>query len=529
MILQKSLLTQEPEWCVGAAGRPQFWNGNDFASNELDLAWTKAIAVVTTILMVIGADTVRSALAQATGKGFSPVCFSFGWAGYALSCLLDVFGDGRLLPPPDYPVKVFNLTSGYQRTNRSWVIGRISRDHEYRVSSQEPLKNNSIRITVYEAEDNPNGMTQFSWNALHTSGVCITILQLVIAALPTILTGGSEWDVLLVTVSGTLLAMLMGSLRQWTAEKLPFKQNCRSVFALTAGNGTRDIMIIKGKGNCLDLEEMATLDLPRNGRLWAKFEYSNLGREIFGMPKGHLTTCVWVIVQAVFWLYLLVFIARTEGHTLFLLLNGAIGFVYNSIIATLKRNPKHRNLPLTLIDTIATRKTMDGLMDLEITHQDCGARTLVDEFFPGKWRDEEYEWWNTTGDRSVTKYDQQRLKEYAERLLPRSMIPKYALHTATTKDSKGKSRLRATREDHQMRHQAGISYSGIHGGVIGDRPPLVLADRPGETSTSAVRPSYEDSETSDHNLGHQSSLSPPNSSSPLIEFAKSFPRQPDWD
>jgi len=240
---------------------------------ELAREWANPSVVVATVLMFVGGNVVQEALAQSTGKLFTPVCFSFGWVSYALSSLKDVFGDGRLLPPPDHPVKVFNVGSGYYRANKNWLIGRIVFDHERWFNKFEPLDNSSIRIAIFEAAPKRSNSSSrrrrppaFRYGAWDVVGAFVMLVQLLIAAIPTVRTQGHEWGILAITMVGTLLALMMGALPQWWVEKMPINRESKKVFAMTAGNGSRDIMIVKGMGRCLDIEELATQASPRTGR-----------------------------------------------------------------------------------------------------------------------------------------------------------------------------------------------------------------------------------------------------------------------
>lgn len=142
-------------------------------------------ADISTILMVIGSDVVQKALAQGTGVWYlTPVCFSFGCVSYAFTALVNIIGSGRLLPEPDYPVKVFNLESGYGRENKNWVVGRILRDIETSLSEEEPLADDAIRISVYEAAVNRNGLTHFSLSHVHLWGLACILVQLGLATIP---------------------------------------------------------------------------------------------------------------------------------------------------------------------------------------------------------------------------------------------------------------------------------------------------------------------------------------------------------
>ena len=385
---------------------------------------------ISTILMIIGGDVVQTALAQSTGTWFTPVCFSFGWVAYAFMALVSVIGDGRLLPLPDYPVKVFNLKSGYVRDNQNWVIGRILRDHEAWISKKTRC-NDGIRISIFEAKKNENCWTKFSYDRLHLFGLLTMVVQFAIVSVPIVLDG--DWTVMLVVGVGTLLALGHGSLPQWTAEKLPNRQHADTVFGLTTGNGSRDVMIIRGAGNCLNLEDFAITHSPRNGSPWEKFDkhfakaptgpddrlYRRTGsllreaKEFRGLPVGFWITLVTTFVQSLLWLLLLNTVAGVKHNTWYLLLAGGIGMFQNGIIAAIERPPKSRNLPLEFQATIARRKVMDGLMDLEDALQ-C-ARPLVQEFFPGDLRPDEKEWWDN-GNREP--YERKRNSEIRWRGIP---------------------------------------------------------------------------------------------------------------
>ncbi|KAI1354728.1 hypothetical protein F5Y01DRAFT_272576 [Xylaria sp. FL0043] len=442
MILQPSDFRQRILWSSSIVNNPQtpIMDIQTGTGTELAREWANPSVAVATVLMFIGGNVIQEAFAQSTGKILTPVCFSFGWVAYALSSLKDSFGEGRLLPPADYPVKVFNLSSGYYRVNKNWLIGRIVRDHESRMSKIEPLNDCGIRISIFEATPvNQRAPLSFQYNTRHLLGAFVMLAQLAIAAIPTVRTQGQEWGILAITGFGTLLSIVMGSLPQWWAEKMPSNRSSKKVFALTVGNGSRDIIIIKGEGRCLDLEELATLGSPRAPRLWTKMDMFSVlrpnskGRDvklIFGRPVGFLLTRCVCVFEALGWFLILISLAGIRSHTWCLIAIGVIGWIHNVMLANLQREPKTRNLPLKLLDTISTHKVMDGLMDLEVTHEGCGE-ALLQEFFPGRLRPEEDEWWREKGRRSRTKYDQMRLKDCLRRLRPRSMLPKYNLHATS--------------------------------------------------------------------------------------------------
>jgi len=88
------------------------------------------------LLLIIGGEIVQKAIAQGAGLRINFVCFSFGWVAYAFSAMLSAFGDGRMMPDPDYPATVINPKSYMRKSNASWVISRLIRDLEIEVEDQ---------------------------------------------------------------------------------------------------------------------------------------------------------------------------------------------------------------------------------------------------------------------------------------------------------------------------------------------------------------------------------------------------------
>lgn len=418
----------------------RFASARGSTASALASQWTNPSDIMT-VSMVIGGDVVQKALAQATGCWYTPVCFSFGWAAYSFSALTNVLGAGRLLPVPDVECRVINLDSGYARNNKNWVIGRLIRDIAARLEREHPLDRESIRISVWEALDNPNKPTEYRYWAIHIWGLFFMIVQLVIAAVPTLF---GDWSVLLVTGTGTLLSLSTGALPQWTAEKLPNDQHSQANFALTAGNGAKDVMVILGSGKCLNLEKLSVSETPRTARPWKKFikpgnhlstnwarpfmlrrnssELAALGVR-GGLPIGFQITYFICVVQAILWLGLLITVSGLQLHTWYLLAVGLIGMFQNAFLAAMEIKPEKLNIPLQLQDTIiGSRKVMDGIMDLQATWG-CGEH-LVAEFFPGSLRPAEKEWW--AGNK--TAYEEERRKNALTRGIPRyeSCNPKLA-------------------------------------------------------------------------------------------------------
>jgi hypothetical protein len=394
---------------------------------------------VLSLLLIIGGDIVQKALAQSTAGRVPHVCFSFGWVAYSFTTLVGVIGDGKLLPPPDYPVKVFNLETGYVRENKNWILGRILRDNEVFMSKRGELNGAAFRISVYKAVDRSTKRRPFTSEIIWMT---ITSIQLGVAAIPLGL--DREWGVFLITFSGIIAAIVAGGLPQWSIEKLPLRRSSSKYIALTSGNGSREVMIIYGDGVALDLEELAAGESPRSDRIWEAsslfsarvkgrmgetHKSGNEYRRAFmydGLPVGLWMTRIACFCLTIFWVVLLITVAGIRSHSWYLVLVGSLGMLQNAILAAVARSPDRRGLPLTLVDTIIAQRTMDGLMDLEMTITGAG-RVLLDEFFPGTLLNEdEIAWWS--GDRDT--YDDKRMKRDRNRQSemrrgrPRSRMPR---------------------------------------------------------------------------------------------------------
>jgi hypothetical protein len=120
------------------------------------------------LLLIIGGEVVQKAIAQGAGLRINCVCFSFGWVAYAFSAMLSAFGDGRMMPDPDYPATVINPKSYTRKFNSSWVISRLIRDLEFEVEEQyKPFRND--KGIVMTEDDKPVKAT--------TSGLLVTIYE----------------------------------------------------------------------------------------------------------------------------------------------------------------------------------------------------------------------------------------------------------------------------------------------------------------------------------------------------------------
>lgn len=394
---------------------------------------------VLSLLMIIGGDIVRAALAQLSGGMITPVCFSFGWVSYGFLSVASFIGDGRLMPPPDYACKVINLAadSGHSRDNKNWMVGRLMRDLE------APLDEGAICVRILDAVDGTNGQKparQVSRDWVWTASLLTMLVQCGIAAIPYGLYG--DWGILLVTVAGTMLALLTGALPQWKVEKYAARVDSEKIIALVVGNGSRHLAIIRGNGRSLDFEDLASNQGPKIRRSWNDFAWfqkpeclkDHAGKSVIakaplmfrGLPLDFRITFAVCMILAVCWVAILITVTGLKNNTWFLVAVGAIGMAQNACVAAVSRTSEVRGIHLQEYRQLRGTKVMDVFMDVECLIPGAG-RILVKEYFPAGLREKygEMAWWN--GQR--TEYDQIRLREQATRGVPESM-KKEEIHEA---------------------------------------------------------------------------------------------------
>ncbi|KAE8151309.1 hypothetical protein BDV25DRAFT_152779 [Aspergillus avenaceus] len=235
-------------------------------ANELQQQWTNPSDVMS-LLLLIGGDVVQKAIAQLVGRtirpfrtcevGITPVAFSFGWVAYAFTNLLSAVGEKQLMPAADQRCIVVNSANGIVRTNRSWIIGRLLRDHEerYKVdpSDESPRGADSVRIDIFELW----GRSKPTIDAVWWFGWLVMVIQVIVAIVPWVLHG--NWGTMMIVLSGNLLAVLFCSLPQWREEKWAGRTlKSDKVTCITRGNGHHHIMVLIGRSGSWDLEALAT-------------------------------------------------------------------------------------------------------------------------------------------------------------------------------------------------------------------------------------------------------------------------------
>ncbi|KXN92751.1 hypothetical protein AN958_02718, partial [Leucoagaricus sp. SymC.cos] len=331
-----------------------------------------------TILLIIGGDVVARALAQLVGPTIVPVAFSFGWVAYSFATLVNVFGDGRLIPAPDYNVKLFNVASGIPRENRSWVLGRFFRDIECPLAEGIGMNLSIYRVTSGSPPSR-------DW--CDKSGFAFILLQLGIAAIPCGLY--RNWSTLLVTGCGTLLSLITGALPQWRLEKYPGRRGRAKVVALAGGNGSRTIVVVIDPGRGMDLEDLAAAQPPT-----LRYGKAEKGRMILGAPIDLRVTQFACIALACLWIMLLITVTALKTNTWYLLLVGGLGMLQNVIVAGGKRAPTARGIHIEHVEEFSRKKVMHALMDAEVAYPRLGKVLLGEFFSPESLTQAEAEWWD---------------------------------------------------------------------------------------------------------------------------------------
>ncbi|KAL4253781.1 hypothetical protein ABKN59_002981 [Abortiporus biennis] len=314
--------------------------------------------------MIIGGDIVQRAIAQLSGDPSTivPVAFSFGWVGYSITSILGAVGEGKLMPNPDCDVIVVNAKNGYTKSNKSWVIGRLVRDHF------SPHRDHGLALTVFKvSRKHKPCIPARDW--VYYSGIMVIVIQLCLAIIPGAV--NRDWTPLIITVGGTILSLVSGALPQWGHEKWVGRRikrgsSHREVVSLTRGNGSRDVITIITEGEgLLRLEDLATARHP-GGRL-------------------SITVNAW-----------------------YLLAIGSIGMAQNIVAAGARRKSSTTGIHLEEVVTIQEDKVFRTLVRAENIEKGVGL-SLLPIFFPGglrpdeqKWRDEKVEEKGRSVNRSIS-------------------------------------------------------------------------------------------------------------------------------
>jgi len=295
--------------------------GSSDPESQMTAQWTNP-GDIFSLLLLIGGDIVQKALAQLVGVRIplskkedgvgiplTPVAFSFGWVAYAFASLKDIVGDGALMPETDVSSQLINCQTGYVRSNRSWILGRVLRDHEKRTPVDRGKI--SIRIDIFEGVDKNRPEIDILW----WSSWGVILIQQLIAMIPWILYG--DWSMLLISLCGTIGALATGMMPQWTKEKWASRRldtKKEKITALTRGNGHAHVMLFINKNFGWDVEAMAS----SSGEAEPETRYLS-------------------VVLTIWWTLLLITCSGLKEHTWYLIGVGGLGMLQNIYVAGASR------------------------------------------------------------------------------------------------------------------------------------------------------------------------------------------------
>ncbi|MCJ1369094.1 hypothetical protein MMC20_000302 [Loxospora ochrophaea] len=348
---------------------------------QLHLQWHSPHDFLT-LLLLVGGDVIQCALAQQTGSALpTPVVFSFGWVAYAFTALLSSLGENKLMPQdPDLPSIVFSTDHGHVRPNRSWILGRILRDFDkcwmpaevrrkFEAMLRKVRKNRAgLCVSVFEAIGEKEAGVPVR-DAYWLSGYAVAVVQLCIATIPWAKRG--VWEIFAITMGGTVLAFVTGSLPQWRRERWSCRRNSRKTFVLLKGNGAQHALVVRGVGKGLDLEDLAN---------WGEGNEASLATKL---AVWGLTIC---------WTVLLITVSGMQNETWFLVLVGALGMIHTLMIAGAPRRPETFGIHLRYCEAFVDPKVMEALKSVEKTFPGVG-RSMLPVFFPGTLLQEDIVWW----------------------------------------------------------------------------------------------------------------------------------------
>ncbi|KAK8129018.1 hypothetical protein PG984_010126 [Apiospora sp. TS-2023a] len=374
-----------------------------------------------------GSGTVRKALAQGSGKPYVPVCFSVSSRRLLRPLVIPIFkvfrGNESLLPLPDYPCKLFNLSRGGEPVESdNFVGGRLLRDLEMSEAARGGDEEHELKISVFAADPNPDALAQsFRNRRTRHVGLVVILAQFATAAAQYVLGRGPS--VMFITLAGTLLVQCCAWVPQWAAEKLPAPtyRESNSIYALTRGRGSRTVIVIVGNNCCLDLEQLARSPSPRKSQFgvsrgWLSSQWKTW--PFASKRRGFVVTQLAYATTFVLWMRVFVAMYMSAGDALTswsLLVVGWIGARYNAWLAKKDFPLEMRDISLRKLDDFASGTAMDAIMDFQMVYEK--GRPLLREFFPDGFRGEaEERWWDDT---DSLEYDLERDKAGHRGLPPR--------------------------------------------------------------------------------------------------------------
>ena len=307
---------------------------------------------------------------------------------------MSAVGENRLMPlDPDCRCKVISGRTGHGRENSSWILGRLVRDFDHwrddRVAAKLDMvldqKHAKLRKTDPKAKRPPMAGLVVSIYEPSTTvpagtirrdisfwiGIPTMLLQFALAAIACGVYG--EWGTLLITASGTALSLATGLLPQWKKEKWACRRGAKRDYLLTRGNGSQHVIIVRGNGHGLNLEDLGS-------------------GQVNTLAAANSFTRAALTGLAALWVMLLITAAGLKRDTWFLVGVGSVGILHNVYVAGAPRRPQSFGVPLEFVEVLGNPSVMGALLELEEKYEGLG-RVLLPEFFPGSMSEAEERQW----------------------------------------------------------------------------------------------------------------------------------------
>jgi hypothetical protein len=260
-------------------------------------------------------------------------------------------------------------------------------------------------ISIYEPSQIRNA-GEPAHDLIYWSGLGVALFQFVLAAIPIITS--EDWGILMITFSGTVFALITGSLPQWRVEKWACRRSSPNTYIITRGNGAQHAIVILGNGKGLNFEDLAVS-----------------GQMIDRSPD---MTRICLAIISTLWISLLIAAAGMRSNTWYLLAVGGTGMLQNVLVAGWRRDPDALGVHLDFVEVIGEMTAMDTLLKLEAKYTRAG-KSLLPIFFPGELRPAEVTKWEELNVKAIQEQERARLQEHAGPAI--SMLESWTSHAKT--------------------------------------------------------------------------------------------------
>ncbi|KAF5521490.1 hypothetical protein CGCA056_v007288 [Colletotrichum aenigma] len=207
---------------------------------------------------------------------------------------------------------------------------------------------------------------------VYWTGLGTILVQLGISTIP--IANERDWTILVLTIGGTILAILTSLLPQWKSEKWACRTYSKDTYVVTGGNGSQHAIVILANGHGLNLEDLAA-------------GHRNMD------VTAIMATRVAIVALSALWIFFVISAAGVGGNAWFVLVVGAVGMNHNTLVAGAARKPESHGIHLDFVEVIGATEVMKTLIAVEKKYP-CLGRSMLSEFSPGRLSEDEIQLWN---------------------------------------------------------------------------------------------------------------------------------------